>query len=116
MYYHSDKKYTAGHHYKKLFNAELIWNDDQSVVEKSNEELQADPVSLEISFHAPSRSCPQTMRLYGKIAKTSVLVLSDSGRAHNFLSIKLAKKLNLQIQQRIIYGMCWDSFWSAITD
>ena len=40
-------------------------------------------------------SQPQTLKLKGHIKNENVIVLVDTGSAHNFLDIKVARKLKL---------------------
>ena len=57
--------------------------------------LEKEEMNLTISSNALARiTTPQTIKIEGHIKNKKVIVLIDSGIAHNFIHCKIAKELN----------------------
>ena len=50
-------------------------------------------------------SAPKTMKVKGNIARQEVIVLSDCGATHNFISTQLVQRLRLPLEATSTYGV-----------
>lgn len=72
--------------------AEEIFYGSTDVVDSGkNHIIEPNPaISLNALIGTP---CPSTMRVWGKIGTTSIVILMHSGSTHNFLDLSLVKKI-----------------------
>lgn len=101
--YNCDDKYSPGHRCKTqrlyLLDGAPVENDETEE-ETGDSQLVRTEDFPEISLHAISGTLnPQTMRLKGTIGKHSVVVLVDSGSAHNFIDLMTARKTGVNIRR-----------------
>lgn len=87
---------------QKLYTCEAEENSEPEEEESEGEEegtqntITEDNNTPKISLAAMTGiSQPQTLKLKGHINKENVTVLIDTGSTHNFIDIKVARKLNL---------------------
>jgi hypothetical protein len=90
---------------KKLYTCEAEKDDESDSTESINEEMEnfQNDTSELIEDNTPRISLatitgitqPQTLKLKGHIKNDNVTVLIDTGSTHNFLDIKIARKLKL---------------------
>jgi hypothetical protein len=97
--YFYDSKWTRGHvcATSKLFLIEELetLEEGNMVGELEDGEMEK---TLEISLNAITGTPnPRTMRLVGVLKNQQVVILIDSGSAHNFVDAHLAKLLGLQV-------------------
>ncbi|KAF8369296.1 hypothetical protein HHK36_032691 [Tetracentron sinense] len=105
--YNCDEKFAPGHQCKvqKLFLMDGILSDEnldvriEETADVDDEGGCEDPTPQpEISLHAIVGSqTPQTMRVKGRLGKTQIMVLVDSGSTHNFLNPNIARKEGLKV-------------------
>lgn len=88
------EQYTYGHRYKKLFvimmNGEMLpimLSDDTG--EENNEGEVRTYAHVVGSFDVAN-----TIKVRGRVKNVSLIILIDSGSAHNFLDPQAAKKIN----------------------
>jgi hypothetical protein len=98
--YSCDSKWTKGHvcAAPKFFLIEEVetLEDGNMVRELEDGEMEETPeISLIAITGTPN---PRTMKLVGVLKNQQVVVLIDSGSAHNFVDAHLAKLLGLQVQ------------------
>eukprot|EP00253_Pinus_taeda_P024406 PITA_24406 len=121
--YSCDNKYTKGHKCaeKKLFYIDCE-EEEEKEQETSKEEDIHEEQTLEKEEMNPTISCnalagitsPQTIKIEGHIKKKKVIVLIDSGSAHNFIHWKSEKiissngmtKLLNKEQRGVITQLC----------
>jgi hypothetical protein len=90
---------------KKLYTCEAEKDDESDSAESINEEMEnfQNDTSKLIEDNTPRISLatitgitqPQTLKLKGHIKNDNVIVLIDTRSTHNFLDIKIARKLKL---------------------
>lgn len=51
-----------------------------------------------LAFSVGGITSPKTMKLRGKIQGREVLILIDSGANHNYISTKLVKEMDLDVE------------------
>ncbi|GKV33977.1 hypothetical protein SLEP1_g42408 [Rubroshorea leprosula] len=97
-----DEKYTPGHRCAKkgLYNLEIQATDEEIDVENDEmEETQSlnqlSTIEPRISIHPlTGEQAYNTLKVIGFVKKRPILILIDSGSTHNFLDVRLAKKLD----------------------
>ena len=107
--YNCDEKFLSGHRCKRLFHLLIVQPNEQEEDvstlqlqgEPTENPIQCEPESdpAQISLHAlMGHSIPQTLRVVGRMHKSPVSILIDSGSTHNFLQDRVAKQLGLPTQ------------------
>jgi hypothetical protein len=97
LFFNCDNKYSKGHKCgeNKLF---YIYCEEEEEQEPSQDEdvevISSEYMNPIISCHAFNRiSTPKTLKIEGYIKKKKVIMITDSGSAHNFIHCKLSKSL-----------------------
>lgn len=110
--YNCDEKWHASHKCKGRFFFIIADDDDDDAMSipppiESPPPEPSDDSAVQISFNALSGTpAPESLRLFGSIAKTRVTVLIDGGSTHNFIQTRLAKFLALPtLQSRALQVM-----------
>nr|GEX96232.1 hypothetical protein [Tanacetum cinerariifolium] len=89
-----DGKFGPGHRCPDKTLQVLMISEDDAETEEEQDHVHLDTVEVSAYFVAGITS-HHTMKLRGTIQGFAVVVLIDSGAAHNFVSLKLVEPLNL---------------------
>ncbi|CAN0904661.1 Retrovirus-related Pol polyprotein from transposon 17.6 [Linum grandiflorum] len=91
--FNCDEKFVPGHRCKKLFLIETIEDGEDDEVDL---EMGGGTGFLSISLNAVTgMETPETMKLLTTINYHQLRTLVDSGSNHNFLSLRMARKMSL---------------------
>ena len=84
---------------KRLYSLSITEEEDEvTTKEPTRDDLQARELSPHISLDALEGTVGlNTMKFTGRLDRTTVSILIDSGSTHNFLNAELALKLQLQL-------------------
>lgn len=109
--YNCDEKWNSSHRCKGRVLFFIVASDDPPSPDSTTPDLTApfpndpsptfDPTSLHphISLHAMvGVPTTETFRLYGLVNHARVIILVDSGSTHNFIQPRVAKFLNLPLE------------------
>ncbi|XP_042051538.1 uncharacterized protein LOC121796828 [Salvia splendens] len=96
------EKFTPNHQCskRKSYVVQLleVGEAEEKAEEESDEEETEEKSELQLSLHAVwGKDGPQVMRIRGKCQKKVLRILIDTGSTHNFLSARVAQKLNCQL-------------------
>ncbi|CAM8923904.1 unnamed protein product [Rhodiola kirilowii] len=114
--YNCDDQFVPGHRCKPKFQCLLMQTEGEECLEMicapepehveelqtltTTEVLQETNNTPTISYHAmQGQFIPSTLRIEGTIQGKTVVVLIDSGSTHNFLQTRVAKHLNMSVEQ-----------------
>lgn len=97
LYFNCNEKYKVGHKCQPLFLIDCCEEEEAKDSESSSDEAEEEP---EISLRAVKGGITSsTMRVIGKIEGQEVIVLLDTGSAHNFLSQAVIDKLKVLVDR-----------------
>ncbi|KAJ0481983.1 putative retrotransposon gag domain, aspartic peptidase domain superfamily [Helianthus annuus] len=94
-----NERFTPSHNCrnKQLFNLELSDDTEEEELVIEEEVVEENPhISLHAITGIPSFS---TMKITGSMGTRKLLILTDSGLTHNFIDVKLIKKLQCDLQK-----------------
>jgi len=80
-----------------LQKAYMREDEDGDVMTPDEEEDGTPKISLHAITAITGNGPTETMKTYGRIGWSNLLVLIDSGNTHNFMSLSLARVLKLQL-------------------
>jgi hypothetical protein len=93
-----DEKFIPGHRCRNKKVYSLCILDDEDVAEKEiqeGSEIDPDTFTPQISINALEGSSGfQTLRVTGKVDKSPLFIMIDSGSTHNFINTQVAKRLS----------------------
>lgn len=96
--FNCNEKFTFGHKCQRPQLLLLEGDGDFKECIEEEEDQTERPAEPEISLHALTGwSTPRTMRVMARIGSVELAVLIDSGSTHNFISSKIADKLQLPV-------------------
>lgn len=92
--FNCDEPFTKGHKCKKLFQLELLDEDEKHTLDSDPSQEENPEISLNAIV---GNSATQNMLLAGQIGTLIVKVLIDSGSIHCFINDAVVQQLNLPI-------------------
>ncbi|XP_015168562.1 uncharacterized protein [Solanum tuberosum] len=95
--FNCDEVFTRGHLCKKLFWIDSIDEEEESLEQETNPNIDQPEISLQAIIGV---TAPQNMRLQGQLAGNPVVSLVDSGSTHSFVNSKIVSQFNLQVERR----------------
>lgn len=89
-----DERYTPGHKCQKSQLLLMVAAEDETDEDEETSETDEAEITLQA---LTGWDTPQTLRTPMKISGQNLVALIDSGSTHNFISEKVANRLNLQV-------------------